>query len=283
MQKTSESSSDYDCEKAAFLMPEDDLNITIIEALNDGPLPSRISIYQLLSAPSVSIMLASYSLLSLHSSTFEILLPHIGHTATHNGGLGIPCAWLQPIMLAVKVVAAIRILRLVPFVVEKVGLLPMYRKTSAAFPVLYAVVPLLAVAVNALGGAPVFSAILSTIAMLLKTTLAGAAQVLVLLLIMSAAPDASSTGSVIGVVSIAELFKALAVGVSGMSYYLSSDYYSVVIVNGSLWFALCGIAAVGAAVAWRLRETPRVGADIPEECLVWEDMFDSESDDGRGF
>lgn len=228
-------------------------------------------------------MLASYSLLSLHSSTFEVLLPHIGHTATHNGGLGIPCAWLQPIMLGVKVVAAIRIMRLVPFVVEQVGLLPMYRKTSVAFPVLYALVPLLAVAVNALGGGPAFSAILSTIAMLLKTTLAGAAQVLVLLLIMSAAPDASSTASVIGVVSIAELFKALAVGVSGMSYYLSSDYYSVVIVNGSLWVALCGMAAVGAAVAWRLRETPRVGADIPEECLVWEGMFDSESDDGRGF
>lgn len=217
-------------------------------------------------------------MLSLHSSTFEILLPHLGHTA----GLGIPCAWLQPVMLAVKVVAAIRILKLVPFVVTKLGLLRMYRRTSLAFPLLYAIVPLIAIVVNATGAPATLSAILSTVAMLLKTTLAGAAQVLVLLLIMSAAPDASSTGSVIGVVSIAELFKALAVAVSGMSYYLSSGY-SVVIVNGSLWASLCAIAIVGVAVTWKVRETPRVGTDIPEECLVWEDMFDSESDDGKGF
>ena len=126
------------------------------------------------------------------------------------------------------------------------------------------------------------SAAFNTIAMLAKTTLAGAAQVLVLLLVLNAAPDASSTGTVIGVVSISELFKALAVGVSGVSFYLSNDY-SMAVVNGSLWAALAFIAILGAGVTWKLRESPRVGTDIPEECLVWQDMFDAISDDESGF
>lgn len=151
-----------------------------------------------------------------------------------------------------------------------------------AFPVLYVLIPLLALAVNATGGAPLVSAIFNTIAMLAKTTLSGAAKVLVLLLVLSAAPDAGSTGTTVGVVSISELFKALAVGVSGVSYYLSNDY-SVVVVNGSLWAALAAIATIGAAVTWKVRETPRVGTDIPEECLVWQGMFDADSDEEAGF
>jgi hypothetical protein len=280
-----------DCEKATFLGQSqlndstDSLNISIIEALNDttaAPLPSYLSVSQLLTAPSVLILLASYSVLSLHSSTFEILLPHLAHTGSHQGGLGIPCAWLTSVVTIVKIVAAIRILHFVPSIVNKTGLLPVYRRISAVFPIFYIAVPLLGLAVNAAGGSPMISAVFNTIAMLAKTTLAGAAQVLVLLLVLNAAPDASSTGTVIGVVSISELFKALAVGASGVSFYLSSDY-SMVIVNGSLWAALAFIAILGAGVTWRLRESPRVGTDIPEECLVWQDMFDVNSDEEAGF
>jgi hypothetical protein len=126
------------------------------------------------------------------------------------------------------------------------------------------------------------AAVFNTIAMLAKATLAGAAQVLVLLLVLNAAPDASSTGTVIGVVSISELFKALAVGASGVSFYLSNDY-SMVVVNGSLWAALAFIAILGAGVTWKLRESPKIGTDIPEECLVWTDMFDAHSDEESGF
>jgi MFS family permease len=289
--KSTEHEHYNDCEKATFLGQSqlndstDSLNISIIEALNDStasPLPSYLSVSQLLTAPSVLILLASYSVLSLHSSTFEILLPHLAHTGSHQGGLGIPCAWLTSVVTIVKIVAAIRILHFVPSVVNKTGLLPVYRRISAVFPIFYIAVPLLGLAVNAAGGSPMISAVFNTIAMLAKTTLAGAAQVLVLLLVLNAAPDASSTGTVIGVVSISELFKALAVGASGVSFYLSSDY-SMVIVNGSLWAALAFIAILGAGVTWRLNESPRVGTDIPEECLVWQDMFDVNSDEEAGF
>ena len=157
----------------------------------------------------------------------------------------------------------------------------MYRKMSVAFPVLYMIVPLVAWLVSITGAAPIVSVIVSTIAMLIKTTVAGAAQVLVLLLVLSAAPDASSTGTILGLVSISELFKALAVGISGISYYLSDDF-SVVIINGLLWVSLALIALVGVASTWRVRETPRVGTDLPEECFLWEGMFDSESEDVIG-
>lgn len=280
-----------DCEKATFLGQShandssESLTISIIDALNDdaaAPRPSYLSISQLLTAPSVLVLLASFSVLSLHSSTFEILLPHLAHTASHQGGLGIPCAWLTTVVTVVKIVAAVRILHFVPLIVNKVGILPVYRRISAVFPVFYVVIPLIGLAVNAAGGSPMISATFNTIAMLAKTTLAGAAQVLVLLLVLNAAPDASSTGTVIGVVSISELFKALAVGASGVSFYLSNDY-SMVVVNGSLWAALAFIAILGAGVTWKLRESPRVGTDIPEECLVWQDMFDANSDEESGF
>lgn len=126
-----------DCEKAAFLGQRqstdsnESLAISIIDALNDDsaiPRPSHISISQMLAAPSVLLLLASYSVLSLHSSTFEVILPHIGHTDTNNGGMGLPCSWLQPIMLAVKIVAALRVMHFVPSIVSKIGLLPMYRR-----------------------------------------------------------------------------------------------------------------------------------------------------------
>lgn len=285
---------DIDCEKAAFLGQQparestdsqESLAISIIEALNDdaaSPRPSRISIGQMLTAPAVLILLASYSFLSLHASTFEVMLQHLGHTDTHNAGMGVQCSWLQPVLLVVKVVAALRIMHSVPSLVSRVGLLPMYRKISFVFPALYVVIPTVALAVHATGTSPLLSAIVSTMALLAKTTLAGAAHVLVLLLVMSATPDASTTGTLIGVVSISELPKALAVGLAGISYYLAKDY-SMLAVNGSLWAALAIIALIGAFITRKLRETPRVGTDLPTECFVWQGMFDVESDDDEGF
>ena len=273
------------CEKAAFLgqslvnESEETLNVDVIEALDDTqPLPSRISIAQMAHAPSVIILLASFSALFLHSSTFDILLPHLGHTPSHHGGMGLSCSWLGLITTAVKILAAFRVMKVVPWIVSRVGLLQMYRRITLVFPLLYTVIPLVGLAVTVLDGAATTSAIVSTLAMLAKTTLAGAAQVLVLLLALSAAPDASSTGTVIGVVSISGLFKALAVGASGISYYLT-DEYSILAVNTTLWAALTALALVGAAFTWKLREKPRVGADIPEECLVWQGIYDAESEE----
>ncbi|RMZ13877.1 hypothetical protein D0860_02334 [Hortaea werneckii] len=280
-----------DPEKTAFLgqslsnESSDSLNISIIEALNDDaaePAPSQISVFQLLSAPAVLLLLASFSILSLHSSTFDILLPHLGHTDSRMGGMSIPCPLLRPIELGVKIAAALRVMTFVPGLVDQVGLLAVYRKISLIFPLLFVVVPITGAAVHASGASPVVSAIISGCVMLAKNTLAGAAEVLVVLLVLSAAPDASSTGTVIGVISFSQIFKALAVGISGVAYYLGGDY-SVFEVNILLWTTLATVAAIGAWITWKLREKPRVGGDIPEECLVWQGFFDSESDEEGGF
>lgn len=260
------------------------MSISIIEALHDdaAPRPSEIGITQLLTAPTVIILLASYSILSLHSLTFEVVLPHIAYTASNQEGMGLPCKWIEMITTVVTILAAIRISRLVPSVVDKVGLLTMFRKISFAFPILYAVIPLLGFAVGVIGASTILLAFINVVAMYVTTTLAGAAKVLVLLLVLSAAPDAFSTGTVAGVISISELFKALAVGASGLGYYLSSDY-CMMAINGSLWTALVLTASVGVIVTSNLREKPRVGTDIPEDCLVWQDVFDSASDAGEDF
>jgi hypothetical protein len=179
------------------------------------------------------------------------------------------------------VCAAWRISRQVPFVVNKVGLLQMYRRTTVIFPIVYSIVPLVALVVSASGTFPGISAWFSVFATYVKTILTGIAEILVLLLVLSAAPDAFSTGTVLGVVSISKLFKALAVGLSGISYYLSGRH-SLMLMTVSTWAALAVAGVVGAVVALQVRETPRVGTDIPEECLVWEGIFDSESDDGQG-
>ncbi|TKA75998.1 hypothetical protein B0A55_06681 [Friedmanniomyces simplex] len=279
----------HDCEKAAFLgrsLPNSsDDSLTLAEALKDQaatPLPSRLTTTQLLTAPSVLVLLASFATLSLHSTAFDLLLPHISHTPSHNGGLGLSCSWLGTIKLVIAFCAAGRILKFVPRVIERVGLLKMYRRMSWSFPVLYTIIPLAGLVVSCTGVPPAVAAFFSTVAMLVKATIAGAAQVLVLLLILSAAPDAQSTGTTIGVLSIAKLFKALAVGVSGISYYLS-DAYSMQVVNGSLWAVLAATALAGAVVTRKLRETPRVCTDIPEACLVWQGMFDAESDKEASF
>lgn len=255
----------------------DSLEISIVDSAETTTAATRLTIVQLITAPSLLVLIASYSMLSLHSSTFEVLLPHLGHTASSGGGLGIACNWLAPVMMAVKVLAAIRILHFLPKKVSRAGLLPVYRRISMAFPVLYVLVPTIGMLVTVTGASPLILSVFSTLTVLAKTVLAGAAQVLVLLLVLSAAPDAMSTATVIGLVSVSELFKALAVGATGLSYFLSHDY-STLVVNATSWAALAATALVGAAVAWRLRETPRVGTDFPEEGLVWQGMFDTDSD-----
>lgn len=287
---TTEEEEYIDCEKAAFLGQsfqndsQDSLSISIVDALKDdssSPKPSHISISQLLTAPSVLLLLASFSALSLHSSTFDVLLPHLGQHTTQEIGLGIPCSLLQPVMLVVKVVAASSMLFL-PVLVNKIGLARLYRSISLTFPALYVILPAIALATTTCGESEVLAGAFSTLATLLKTTLASAAQVLVLLLALSMAPDASSTGTLIGVISISEIFKALAVGITGVSYFLSDDY-SVLVMNGALWAALAVIASLGALITLRMRETSRVGTDLPEECLVWQGMFDMDSEDESGF
>ncbi|KAF2498808.1 MFS general substrate transporter [Lophium mytilinum] len=271
MQPSKPLSIDIDSEKAAFLN-QDLPSIHIVDL--DTPRPLPISISAFLRAPSLLVLLCSFSLLSLHASVFDTLLPHLGHSSTSHGGLGIPCSWLGLTVLLVRGIAGLCILRTIPAAVEKMGLLSPYRALSMLFPAVYIVTPLLAVIV---AFSPSLTAIVSTAAILIKHALSGSATVLVALLILNTTPDSFSTGTVVGLMQVANLFKALAVAVSGASFYLSSDY-SVATTNYALWAVLIAFGAVGAALAWFVRERPSVERDFPAEVLCWETCFDADGE-----
>lgn len=261
---------DIDSEKAAFLNAGH-LNEPCIRVV-DFVHPEPISISQFIQAPSLLVLLSSFSLLSLHASTFDVLLPHLGHSNTQHGGMGIPCSWLGFMVLVVRGIAGVVILRTIPQAVERVGLLRPYRSISLLFPSLYSITPLLAALVAC---SPIFTALISAVAIFVKHALTGGASVLVALLMLNATPDAFSAGTVIGLMQVASLFKALAVAVSGASFYLSNDF-SVATTNYALWTILALFGAVGAALAWFVRERPSVERDFPSEVLCWETCFDAE-------
>ncbi|KAH7123921.1 major facilitator superfamily domain-containing protein [Dendryphion nanum] len=262
-------SMDVDCEKAAFLSGYDSdcTSITVVESVR----PERISISQFLQAPSLMVLLSSFSLLSLHASTFDVLLPHLGHSNTQHGGMGIPCSWLGFTVLLVRGIAGAIVLRVVPSAVEKFGLLKLYRSLSLLFPTIYFLTPLLAVLAAC---SPGFVAGVSAVSILVKHTLSGSASVLVALLVLNTTPDAYSAGTVVGMMQIASLFRALAVAVSGASFYLSNDF-SIATTNYALWTCLALFGAIGAALAWFVRERPSVERDFPSEVLCWETCFDA--------
>ncbi|KAF2270461.1 MFS general substrate transporter [Lojkania enalia] len=261
---------DLDCEKAAFLAHSDsnDMSISVVDFVRPDP----ISINQFIQAPSLLVLLCSFSLLSLHASTFDVLLPHLGHSSGQTGGMGIPCSWLGLTVLVVRGVAGIAILRVVPRAVEKFGLLKLYRFASLLFPAIYVLTPLLALMAAC---SAIFVAFVSIGAILIKHALTGGASVLVALLVLNTTPDAFSAGSVVGMMQVASLFKALAVAVSGASFYLSNDF-SVATTNYALWTCLALFGFVGAALAWFVRERPSVERDFPSEVLCWETCFDAE-------
>lgn len=266
---------DVDCEKAAFLAQteSDELSISVVDSVRPDP----ITITQFMQAPSLLVLLSSFSLLSLHAATFDVLLPHLGHSETRMGGMGIPCTWLGYTVLIMRGIAGWVILYVTPRAIEKYGLLKLYRTVSLCFPAVYVVTPILAMIAACAAG---FVPIVSTLSILVKHTLAGSASVLVALLVLNTTPDAYSSGTVVGMMQVASLFKAFAVAVSGMSYYVSSEV-SVETTNMALWTFLALFGAAGAGLAVFVREHATVGGDLPNEVLQWETCFDAESDSER--
>jgi len=261
---------DVDCEKAAFLTrSSEDTNVTLVNAAR----PEPIKIAQFLQAPSFVVLLSSFCLLSLHASTFDVLLPHLGHSDSQHGGMGISCDWLSCVVLVVRGIASLAICFGIPYAVQKYGILQLYRSISLLFPAIYIITPLLALLVASSALAPV----LSVLSILIKHSLTGGATVLVILLVLNTTPDAFSAGTVIGMMQVASLFRAFAVAVSGTSYYFSDDV-SVQTTNLALWTCLAVFGAVGAGLAWFVRERPSVEKDFPSEVLCWETCFDADAE-----
>ncbi|EDU50849.1 ProP Permease of the major facilitator superfamily [Pyrenophora tritici-repentis] len=262
--------ADMDCEKSAFLRRgSEDTNITLVDFVR----PEPITISQFLQAPSLMVLLSSFCLLSLHASTFDVVLPHLGHSSTDQGGMGIPCELISVVVLGARGLASMVLFYAIPYATEKYGLLKLYRSVSAFLPATYIIAPLLAFLVTCSGIEPIVSAF----SIFCKHLLSGAATVLVSLLVLNTTPDAFSAGTVVGMMQVASLFKAFAVAVSGTSYYFS-DGVSVQTTNLALWSCLALFGFVGAGLAWFVRERPSVEKDFPSEVLCWETCFDADAE-----
>jgi hypothetical protein len=270
--------SDLESEKESLLQykTEDSEALSSVSVVDVDKQPSRICIDNFLQAPSFVTLLASFSILSLHSSTFEVLLPHLADSPANMGGMGLPCGLLNTIITIVKLVAAMGVYYTLPKFQAKVSVLSTYRQISIVFPGIYVLIPFLAMLATVSGAPGTSWAIFSTVAVIAKELFAEIAMVLAILLAFSAAPNAASAGTSIGLLGLSNLFKALAVGVSGLSYYLS-DAYSVVAINATLWALLAILAFTGTCINWRLREAPLVGQDYPADLLSWNSVFDAES------
>lgn len=272
---------EHECEKGALLAElshEDSstLTITIVDQEDIGATPSSpLSLHHLCEAPSLMTLFVSSAILQMHTSIFDTVLPHLGHTPASHRDFEIHCGWLGMIAFFFKVTAAVLILRHFSLWTGRAGSLVVFRRISAYFPSIYLSLPLGVLLASTI--APTSGMTIVSLSVFAKYLLAESAQSALYVLLFSMAPNAESTGTTIGFMSGANLLNAAAVGFSGMSYFASDDY-STVIVNGGLWTGLTLIAMLGIAVNRQHRERPLVGADIPVDSLAWRNFFDAERD-----
>lgn len=215
------------------------------------------------------VLLLSFSLLLLHSASFDQLLPLLGNSSTDLGGLGLPCSFIPLVVLFASISAGIVIALFLDTAVERLGLLRLYQICCWGFPVIYIVTPLLSSVAEESRIAIILSSALSIFS---KTLVTGCAQTLVLVLVTSASPDAFRLATIMGFMQSATVLRSLAVGGTGIAFYLSDDF-SLRTTNYGLWATMAVVGFGGAAVAYFVRDHPTV-RDYGST-LSWEICYDS--------
>lgn len=266
-------SSDFLTEKDTFLgqsetLPTPRRRVTFFQ--NDRPDPMRFS--EIMKAPSLMILLCSYSFLSLHSASFDQLLPLLGNSPTEHGGLGLPCFFLSFVVLFAGIAAGTVIYLGFAKSVQRLGLLRLYRLCCWVFPLIYIATPLVSKVARS---SEIAVWISSASSIFTKTLVTGFAQTLVAFLVTNASPDAYSLGSIMGFMQGATAFRSLALAGTGVAFSLSDDV-SIETTNYSLWAAMTIISLGGAAIAYFVRDHPTV-RDY-ESSLKWEVCYESTED-----
>jgi len=220
------------------------------------------------------LIVASYSFLSLHSASFDQLLPLLGNSSIKHGGLGLPCAFISLVVLFSSIAAGVVILKFFEKSVQRLGLLQLFRLCSWVFPVIYIVTPLLSKPAQ---GSQAGIIIASATSVFAKTLVTEFAQTLVLVLVTSASPDSYSLATIMGFMQCASVFRSLAVAGTGVAFSLS-DELSIQTTNYGLWGTMAAMSLGGAAVAYFVRDHPTV-RDY-RDILKWEVCYDSSEDLG---
>lgn len=185
-----------------------------------APAPATIPLKKLIRAPALKTLYRSIALLLFHATAFHSLLPHLSQVS-HTPYL--PYSTTTTIAFFSRAIAALIVLYTLPRLVIRWGQLKPYRVLTASFPVLYVTLPLLA-AVSFLLAAPSANAVaaavqhvaqtaLTFIALLAQHLLFSLSATLAFLLFLTTAPDAFSTGSVVGLMGAAKgVAQAVAAG-----------------------------------------------------------------------
>ena len=229
-----------------------------------------IGFSEIVRSRSLMIILAVYSFFTLHSASFDQLLPLLGNSPTANGGLGLPCAFIAIVVLFGSLSAGAVICRFFGGSVQRFGLLPLLRLCCWAFPAIYVATPLLSQLAMATGSdAGILVA--SATAVFAKTLLAGLAQTLACILVTNSSPDPYSLATVVGFMQAASVFRSLAVTGTAVAFALG-DELSMQATNCGLWATILTMSLAGAAVAHFVRDHPTV-RDYSSS-LRWEVCYD---------
>ncbi|KAF8467746.1 major facilitator superfamily domain-containing protein [Kalaharituber pfeilii] len=269
-------SSEFVTEKDTFLgqaasspNPQGDSYTTYTYSYNDKPKPLGFS--AAIRAPSLLVLLASFSFLSLHSASFDQLLPLLGNASVENGGLGLPCSFLSLVVLIASSAAAVIVYVFFSKAVDKIGLLRLYRVCCWLFPLIYVLTPVFS---NLFKSSSLLIAISSGSSIFTKTLVTSFAQTLVVFLVTNASPDCYSLGSIMGLMHSASVFRGLAVTGTGIAFLLADDQ---VLTNFVLWVCLATVAVSGAVLAWFVKERATVNKDWMANVLKWEICYENES------
>lgn len=280
---------------AVFQPEKERYNVSTEEIDEDGPIlfrrrrpvfysekPEPISLLQLIRAPSLISVLLSFAAFSLHSSTFDQLLPILGNSPSSKGGLGLPCSLLSFIVLIIGAISALITFFYFSKSVERIGLLKIYRICSCCFPIVYLATPLL----TSLSQKSEFMAGISSISsILLKGIATDFAKTLVPILVLNTSPDPYSLSSIMGFLQASTVLRSLASISTDVAMTLSAtthDGEGAFFVNMILWGILTIIAVGGAVGAWWIKDKAVVGRDYRAEQLKWEVCYDY-AEDGVGF
>ncbi|KAH0607438.1 uncharacterized protein H6S33_002472 [Morchella sextelata] len=254
-------------------VPSRDIDLETTSLLRSPPLspPPKAPPPHKIWTHNVKLTVLSSALLPLHMSTFlhlwaVFLSAPRSTTAPHlpikfTGGLGLSPATIGLVLslfggfgITVQVIAY-------PPIAQHLGILTVYRRSLAIFPLAYLLIPYLTLlppgAMMWVGMAAVM------VLMVLARTFSLPSSVI---LVTRAAPSSVVLGRVHGVAaSLASLSKAVGPAVAGALFAVGMRAGVV----GVAWWAVAGAAGVGVVVAWRLRE----GAENDEDTEDDEDSI----------
>lgn len=263
-------------EKTGFLSSEYSYN-------HQGEKPKPLSFTTAIRAPSLLILLTSFSFLTIHSSTYDTLLPLLATVSIEEGGISLSCTFMLVSTLLAALFAAIITCTLLPrAATSRLGVLGLYRLATWAFPMILVLTPLMFMITTSDTSAARDTAtgIVAFTSLALKSITTTFAQTLVVILVTNASPDAFSLGSIMGLLHSTNAVRGFAIAGTAIAWLMAPGMLGT---RMTLWASCVIVALGGAGLAWFVKERARVNKDWMAGVLKWEVCYENtEDEDSEG-